>query len=146
MGRSSAYNHEAVISISHGVPLIVPQIQCLMQILANRISLIMYNPVKERWLKVGLLIVIGLINISVYCIWVPAQLQISNVFIRINTVWDRMEKALFAVVDLLLNAYFMWLVKSKLVSNGLTQYNLVYRINLIMVTLSISLDVSWPLA
>jgi hypothetical protein len=115
-----------------------------MQILANRLSLIMYNPVKERRLKVGLLIAIGLINISVFCIWVPARLQISPTFIRLNDIWDRLEKAIFSVIDLTLNTYFMWLVKSKLVASGLTQYNVLYKYNLIIVCISISLDVSLP--
>ncbi|KAJ4289407.1 hypothetical protein N0V88_006887 [Collariella sp. IMI 366227] len=101
----------------------------------------MYNPEKERRLKVGLFIAIGLINVSVFCIWVPARLQISETFIRANNIWDRMEKAIFAVIDLCLNAYFMHLVKSKLVAHGLTQYMLVYKFNLVMVTISISLDV-----
>lgn len=117
-----------------------------MQILANRLSLIMYDPVKERRLKVGLLIAVGIINVSVFCIWVPARLQISETFIRVNDIWDRMEKAIFAVVDMTLNTYFMWLVKSKLVASGLTQYNILFKYNLIMVCFSISLDVSLPSA
>jgi hypothetical protein len=115
-----------------------------MQILANRLSLIMYNPVKERQLKVGLLIAIGVINVSVFCIWVHARLQISPTFIRLNDIWDRLEKAIFSVIDLALNTYFMWLVKSKLVSGGLTQYTVLYKYNLIIVCISISLDVSLP--
>ncbi|GAB1319389.1 hypothetical protein MFIFM68171_09599 [Madurella fahalii] len=117
------------------------QIQCLMQILANRLSLILYNPVKARRLKVGLGIAIGIINVSVFCIWVPARLQISATWIRINSIWDRMEKAIFACIDTSLNLYFMWLVKSKLVEGGLTQYKLVYQVNLVLVWFSISLDI-----
>ncbi|KAK4145943.1 uncharacterized protein C8A04DRAFT_10092 [Dichotomopilus funicola] len=94
-----------------------------------------------RRLKLGLLILIGLVNISVFCIWIPARLQINDTYMRINYVWDRIEKAIFAAIDFCMNAYFMWLVKSKLVSNGLTQYNRLYKYNLAMVTLSISLDV-----
>lgn len=117
------------------------QIQCLIQILANRISLILYNPVKERRLKIGLAIAIGIINVSVFCIWVPARLQISETYIRANTIWDRAEKCIFTTIDAGLNAYFMWLVKKKLVANGLTQYNLIFRFNVVMVFISISLDV-----
>ncbi|KAL2126932.1 hypothetical protein VTI74DRAFT_11597 [Chaetomium olivicolor] len=117
------------------------KIQCLMQILANRLSLIMYNPEKGQRLKVGLLIAIGIINVSVFCIWIPARLQISHTFIRVNDVWDRMEKVLFAIIDMCLNIYFMYLVRVKLVANGLTQYMLLYKFNLVMVIISISLDV-----
>lgn len=31
------------------------------------------------------------INISVYCVWIPAKLQISSHFIAVNTWWDRCE-------------------------------------------------------
>ena len=119
------------------------QVQCLMQILANRLCLIMYNPARERWLRIGLLIAIGIINVSVFIIWVPARMGIQP-YVEINRVWDRTEKAIFASIDLALNAYFMRLVKSKLVASGLTQYNLVYKYNLAMVCVSISLDVSLP--
>lgn len=112
-----------------------------MQILANRLALILYNPDKARRIKIGLAIAIGIINVSVFCIWVPARLQISETYIRANVVWDRAEKCIFTVIDASLNAYFMWLVKSKLVANGLTQYMLIYRFNLCMVFISISLDV-----
>jgi hypothetical protein len=112
-----------------------------MQILANRLSLIMYNPAKERRLRLGLLLAIGLINVSVFCVWAPARLQISQTYIRANNIWDRVEKAIFAVIDLSLNTYFMWLLKSKLVASGLTQYNRVYKYNVVMVVVSISLDV-----
>src|SRR5690349_11715116 len=98
----------------------------------------MYNPVRERWLKVGLLIAIGLINVSVFVIWVPARMHTNETFVRVNNVWDRVEKAIFAAIDMSLNAYFMWLVKSKLVACGLTRYNRIYRYNLVMVCFSIS--------
>lgn len=113
-----------------------------MQILANRLSLILYNPVRSRRLKMGLGIAIAIINVSVFCIWIPARLQISTTWIRVNDIWDRTEKAVFACIDTSLNVYFMWLVKSKLVEGGLTQYKLVYQVNLVLVWLSISLDVS----
>lgn len=112
------------------------------QILANRLSLILYDPVRARRIKVGLAVAIGVINVTVFCIWVPARLQISQTYIRANVIWDRAEKCIFVCIDAILNAYFMWLVKSKLVANGLTQYNLVYKFNLVMVCISISLDVS----
>ncbi|KAL2262725.1 hypothetical protein VTK26DRAFT_314 [Humicola hyalothermophila] len=117
------------------------QIQCLIQILANRVSLIMYNPTRQRWLKIGLAIAIGIVNVSVFIIWVPARLQISDTWIRINEIWDRAEKVIFTVIDGSLNTYFMWLVKRKLVSNGLTQYNSIFRFNIVMVIISVSLDI-----
>ncbi|KAK3934855.1 hypothetical protein QBC46DRAFT_398815 [Diplogelasinospora grovesii] len=117
------------------------QIQCLMHILANRIALIMYSPVRATRLKWIVGVAIGLINISVWCVWIPARLQISEAFIQTNNIWGRAEKCLFLIIDASLNSYFMWLTKSKLVATGLTQYKLLYRFNLLMVCLSISLDV-----
>lgn len=117
------------------------QIQCLMQIIANRISLILYNPDRARKLKWAVGIAIGIINISVFCIWIPARLQISKTYIRANHIWDRAEKCIFLLVDGFLNIYFMYLIKTKLVANGLVKYKLVYRFNLVMVILSLSLDV-----
>ena len=113
-----------------------------MQILVNRISLILYNPERSRKLKIYVFLAIGLINVSVFVVWIPARLQISETWIIINAIWDRFEKVLFIIVDGGLNYYFMWLIKSKLVANGLTKYKLVYRYNLFMVFISLSLDVS----
>lgn len=112
-----------------------------MQIMTNRIGLIMYNPDRARKLKWAVGIAIGIINISVFCIWVPARLQISKSYINANHIWDRAEKCIFLVIDGFLNGYFMYLIKSKLVANGLTKYKLVFRFNLVMVIFSLSLDV-----
>jgi len=89
-------------------------------------------------------LVIGIINISVFIIWIPARLQISETWIRANNIWDRIEKCIFLFIDLILNAYFMWLVKIKLVANGMARYKRVYRFNGVLVCLSIALDVSCP--
>ncbi|KAK3318841.1 hypothetical protein B0H66DRAFT_622967, partial [Apodospora peruviana] len=130
-----------VLTIDHR--LVVPSfVQCLMQIMTNRIALIMYDPVRAAKLKWIVIVAIGIINVSVFCIWVPARLQISSTYIQANQIWDRAEKCIFLVIDAALNSYFMYLIKSKLVANGLKKYCLVYRFNLVMVCLSISLDVS----
>ncbi|KAK0636725.1 hypothetical protein B0T17DRAFT_478078, partial [Bombardia bombarda] len=121
--------------------LLFVQIQCLMQIMTNRIGLILYNPDKARRLKVAISIATSIINVSVFIIWIPARLQISPTWIRVNDIWDRTEKSIYLIIDFGLKSYFMYLLKSKLVANGLTKYNLVYRFNLSMVFLSISLDV-----
>ncbi|KAK4189412.1 hypothetical protein QBC35DRAFT_461956 [Podospora australis] len=117
------------------------QLICLTQILANRISLILFDPDYARRLKIGVGIAIGLIIISVCCIWIPARLQISETWERINSIWDRIEKGLFLIIDAGLNIYFMWLVRTKLLANGLTKYKVIYHFNWAMVCMSISLDV-----
>lgn len=119
--------------------------QCLTQIMTNRISLVLYDPAQARRLRVAIALAIGAINISVFIVWIPARLQISHEWMVINNIWDRIEKVLFLFIDLFLNAYFMWLVKMKLVASGLTQYRVVYRCNLVMVCFSISTDVRAPM-
>jgi hypothetical protein len=113
-----------------------------MQIIVNRIALLHVSPTIVRRLKWGIFTILALINISVFCIWIPARLQISQTYIDINNVWDRIEKGIFAVIDLALNFYFVYLVRSSLISYGLTKYVVLYRFNLVMVIVSISMDVS----
>ena len=123
------------------VCLWVIQIQCICGIVINRISLLMVDrrdAVKMRW---GTAIILGLINISVFVIWIPAQLQISETFVNVNHIWDRIEKGLFLVIDACLHLYFIYLIRVKLIANGLEKYNPLFRFNLSMVAISMSLDV-----
>lgn len=118
------------------------QVQCLIQIIINRVGLLMVirsNATKLKWLCFLILLAI---NISVFCIWVPARLQISQRYIDINNIWDRMEKVIFAIMDAALNFYFIYVVKKRLISNGLHKYNRLYQMNLFLVGISIALDVS----
>lgn len=69
-------------------------------------------------LKLGVAAFITAINISVYCIWVPARLQISTRYEEINNVWDRCEKVIYLLVDAALNYYFIRIVQMKLVNQG----------------------------
>lgn len=96
---------------------------------------------KIRWATA---ILLGLVNMSVFIIWIPAQLQISDTFIHVNYIWDRIEKAIFLVVDASLHLYFIYLVRAKLIANGLTKYSPLFRFNLTMVAVSMALDVRLP--
>jgi hypothetical protein len=69
-------------------------------------------------LKIGVAILITAVNISVYCIWVPARLQISKRYIYINDRWDRCEKVIYLCVDGALNWYFIHIVRKRLVDQG----------------------------
>jgi len=113
-----------------------------MQILANRVGLVMVNKSKSTRLKWGLFVVIGLVNISVYVIWIPARLKVSHTWMRINNVWDRAEKVIFLFVDLALNGYFLYLVRSKLIQRGLTKYKTLFNFNAAIVVASLAMDVS----
>ncbi|KAK9780855.1 hypothetical protein AB5N19_07330 [Seiridium cardinale] len=119
----------------------VVQMHCILQIIINRVSLVMVNKVLARNLKLGVFLIVLLINISVFCIWLPARLQISKTYMRVNDIWDRTEKAIFAVVDAGLNCYFMWTVRTNLISAGLVKYQPLFRFNLMMVCISVALDI-----
>jgi hypothetical protein len=129
-------------TIYHLAHLSTSKIQVILQIIINRISLLLvpHDDAKRLAWLVGLLI--GIINISVFIIWIPARMQVSETWIRVNSIWDRLEKAIFCVVDVSLNAYFVHLVRTKLIANGLTKYMSLLRFNLVMIFFSMSLDVS----
>ncbi|KAF5026992.1 hypothetical protein F66182_866 [Fusarium sp. NRRL 66182] len=117
------------------------QIQTLLQIIINRISILMVNRHNAWKLKLAVFLVLLAINISVFCVWIPARLQISSHWIAVNAIWDRIEKGIFLVVDAGLNFYFIHLVRSRLIANGLTKYNRLYRVNLGMIAVSMTMDI-----
>ncbi|KAH8676475.1 hypothetical protein BGZ60DRAFT_446762 [Tricladium varicosporioides] len=123
------------------VSLWVVQTQCLIQIIANRVGLIMVNKRKVRIMKWTLFVIIGLVNISVYCIWIPARTGVSQTFVRINNVWDRIEKVIYLIIDGALNGLFLYLVRAKLISGGLTKYKPLFNFNAFIVCVSLSMDV-----
>ncbi|RBR12033.1 hypothetical protein FVER53590_04374 [Fusarium verticillioides] len=117
------------------------QVQCLIQIIINRVSLLMVvrsNGTKLKWLC---FLILFAVNISVFCIWVPARLQISETYIHLNNIWDRCEKVIFAIMDAILNFYFIYVVKQRLVANGLQKYTRLYQMNMFLCAISIALDV-----
>lgn len=112
-----------------------------MGILVNRVSLLMYNPSRSRRLKWSVVALLGIINLSGFFIFIPSQLGVNLTWVRADAIWDRLEKTIFAILDLSLNLYFIHLVRSNLIKNGLLKYKMLYWINLAMVFVSISLDV-----
>jgi hypothetical protein len=116
------------------------QTQLLLQIIANRVGLIMIDRKKARLIKIVLLVVIGLVNISVYCIWIPAHMNVGDHWVKLNHIWERVEKSIFLVVDLGLNAYFLYLVRSQLIARGMTKYWRLYHFNAGIVVLSVLMD------
>jgi hypothetical protein len=49
------------------------EIQLLMQIIINRIAVIAENQKTIQWMKWGTAVIITMINIAVFCIWIPAH-------------------------------------------------------------------------
>ena len=96
---------------------------------------------KAHSLKWGIFLLIGAVNISVGCIWIPAQLGTSPTFVTLNHIWERIEKTLFLIIDLGLNLYFLYLVRYRLIANGLTKYMRLFNFNVWMVFVSTSMDI-----
>ena len=92
-----------------------------------------------RW---GLFIAIGLVNLPVCVIWTMAQLPDATPFEVLLNIWfEKAEKAFFLILDLSLNLYFLYLVRSRLISDGLSKYWKLYHFNAGIVTLSTSMDI-----
>jgi hypothetical protein len=121
------------------------QVQLLLQIIINRIGIIDTNNRRIRLTKYTVAIIVTIINISVYCIWIPARLQISAEYITINGIWDRCEKTVYLVLDACLNCGFIWTVRKNLVKMGLVKYRTLMHVNIAIVILSLSMDVSGEL-
>ncbi|KAK1993948.1 hypothetical protein LX36DRAFT_728548 [Colletotrichum falcatum] len=117
------------------------QVQLLLQIIINRCAILLNNPKRAWRLKVGVAVLITAVNISVYNIWIPARLQISNRYIEINDWWDRCEKVIYLIVDGALNIYFVRIVQNNLVTHGLTKYKRLTRFNMFIIGFSLSMDV-----
>ncbi|KAH8594755.1 hypothetical protein B0O99DRAFT_687533 [Bisporella sp. PMI_857] len=117
------------------------QVQFLLQIIINRVSLLMPDKRKSLRLKVGVAVIITAINISVYCIWIPARLQISHSYEYINNIWDRCEKVIYLIVDAFLNWYFIHTVQKRLVARGLKKYEPLVRFNVWIIGFSLAMDV-----
>jgi hypothetical protein len=116
-------------------------VQFLLQIIINRCSILLPDK-KFAWrLKVAVATLITAINLSVYCIWIPARLQINESYIHTNEWWDRCEKAIYLIVDAALNLYFIRIVQKNLVHGGLAKYRGLVQWNMFIIGFSLSMDV-----
>lgn len=101
----------------------------------------MVEPRKARNLKWGLFLAVGTINIAVAVIWISAQMPGVTPFqVILNIMFEKAEKAFFLVVDLGLNLYFLYLVRFRLISDGLSKYWRLLHFNAAIVLLSTSMD------
>ena len=93
----------------------------------------MVNRSRAKQLKYGTAIVILAVNISVFCIWIPAKMEV-------NKTYERFEKVIILLVDAALNYYFIRVVQKQLIKPGLTKYRPLVRFNLWMIILSLAMD------
>jgi len=101
------------------------EVQLLLQIIINRIAIIVERRTMAAKLKWATAIFISLVNICVMCIvrpstlphqvralttlqWIPAHMAKppSQTYVAINKYWDRVSKILICLVDAGLNWYF----------------------------------------
>lgn len=117
------------------------QVQFLLQIIINRICILLPDRRKGMQIKIGTAIIITAVNISVFTIWIPARLQISEKIVHINEIWDRCEKIIYLIIDGSLNAYFIYVVQQRLVRNGFVKYDRLVKFNKILVGFSLAMDI-----
>ncbi|KAK3357775.1 hypothetical protein B0T25DRAFT_517156 [Lasiosphaeria hispida] len=118
------------------------QTQLLTQIIVNRVALIMASRRKARLLRWSLFGVIGCINISVGVIWTSATLPgATPAQKRLNFAYENVQKSLFLIIDLSLNLFFLYLVRFRLIADGLTKYWELYNFNAWIVVIATSMDV-----
>jgi hypothetical protein len=81
------------------------------------------------------------IKLTQYMQWIVAHLDDATPEqIRLNFIFEKIEKSFFLVIDLALNIYFLYLVKSRLISAGLNKYWRLFNVNIGMVVISTMLD------
>ncbi|PMD19839.1 hypothetical protein NA56DRAFT_189097 [Hyaloscypha hepaticicola] len=119
------------------------EVQLLMQIIINRITVVVDDH-KLIWkLKWGTALIITMVNIAVFIIWIPAHLVPPPIpiFVQINKYWDRTSKVIILIVDAGLNYFFLHIVKKRLVNyHGLTKYAPLVSFNAKLMVLSVSMD------
>ncbi|KFY30663.1 hypothetical protein V493_01763 [Pseudogymnoascus sp. VKM F-4281 (FW-2241)] len=120
------------------------EIQLLMQIIINRTAIIVDDLRLLARIKWGTAIVISIIQIIVFCIWIPTHSNHppSPTFGKINKYWDPTSKSLICLIDAALNYYFIRSVKERLVKyHGLANYAPLATFNTRLLVVSVSMDV-----
>ncbi|KAM5356962.1 hypothetical protein ACJ41O_003608 [Fusarium nematophilum] len=116
------------------------QVQCLLQIIINRVALLMQVPAYATRLKWAIFFIVLALIIAAFCIYIPTRLQISGAYIHAYNIWVRIKVGILLAIDAGLNLCFIYLVRSRLIAAGLDKYRKLYRFNLCMVLFSLSLD------
>jgi hypothetical protein len=47
----------------------------------------MMNRKRAKQLKIGVAAGIVALNITVFCIWIPAKLEVNQTFVKLNVIW-----------------------------------------------------------
>ncbi|KAK2754249.1 hypothetical protein FQN54_007128 [Arachnomyces sp. PD_36] len=137
--------------IPPGIPILfgllffwVFEIQLLMQIIINRVYVVAENRtlvIRVKWITAA---VITVINVMVFCIWIPAHLvpPPSENFTIANKYWDPASKVLICLIDAALNVWFVRITRQRLVRyHGLEKYAALVRFNSYLMVVSVGMDV-----
>jgi hypothetical protein len=117
------------------------EIQLVMQIILNRLQIILPNDNTVPRLKIIYLAILLLINAAVFTIWINAESG-SKLFVHIDEIFDPVEIAIVIVLDVALNMYFIISIKQKLLSFGLAKYKLLIKANILIILANLIADVS----
>jgi hypothetical protein len=61
--------------------------------------------------------------------------------VLLNNIWERIEKSFFLLIDFGLNLCFLYLLRYRLIADGLTKYWRLFKFNAAIVVVSLSMDV-----
>lgn len=111
-----------------------------MQIILNRLQIILPDDNTVSRLKIIYLTILLLINAAVFTIWIQAESG-SETYLRIDKIWDPVGIAIVLVLDVALNIYFIISVKRKLLSFGLAKYKLLIKANVLTILANLIADV-----
>ena len=80
--------------------------------------------------------------LAVLYIWPVAHIKgATPAQVKLNFVFENVEKTFFLIIDLGLNMYFLYLVRYSLIEYGLNKYWRLFKFNACMVIISTALDV-----
>ncbi|OAQ57951.1 hypothetical protein VFPPC_11842 [Pochonia chlamydosporia 170] len=123
------------------VLLWIIQTQILPQIIINRIGLIMSNRRRVFHLKLGFAAAIGVINTIVGVTWLRGCTPgASAAAVELIYIIEYVDKGFFLLIDLGLNAFFLYLVHSRLIAEGLSKYQPLFKFNTCLAIASSAMD------
>ncbi|KAK1498939.1 hypothetical protein CCUS01_02559 [Colletotrichum cuscutae] len=117
------------------------QTQLAPQILANRLGLLLVNKKRAKMMKFGLLAIVGVINISVTCIYVTGYSINPEYFTHLHKIWDPIDKVVDLLIDISLNTVFLRIIQHEFVADGLQKYRLLFYCGVLFVLISLCMDI-----
>jgi hypothetical protein len=91
-------------------------------------------------MKILYFIIFGCINITVLTLW-PTGTVGNKAFERANKIWDPIQNVIVLVMDMAVNVFFVYSVKRKLLSFGLTKYKKLITANILVIVANVTIDV-----